>query len=209
MRILIFLLQFLLLAKIGIAQTDTTTKSLKTNNRNAIFRNAAGQNIDNKKYIELANSGLYEISYSIELDSSIIYSLDSTNLLKLINTKLKSKIFKSVTKKNKLNIITFWNSKCKPCIEEIDSLNILVSKYRNVNFSALTTENRSELINFLKAKTFLYNIFYKQDILKDKLYITAFPTHILIDKDMQVREIIVGSSANTINVIETFIDTYK
>ncbi len=85
--------------------------------------------------------------------------------------------------KDKIVVLNFWFTTCKPCINEIPALNKIAQKYKNKNviFLAITFDNKEKIANFLSENTFNYTIISDIDILKS-YDINNYPTSIIIDK---------------------------
>ena len=87
--------------------------------------------------------------------------------------------------------INIWAFSCKPCMEEIPGLNLLVDKYKNdsVKFISLLGFGKadlkdSSLISRLKTLKFKYNTISLTNNLTEYYdYQLIFPQHILIDKN--------------------------
>jgi thiol-disulfide isomerase/thioredoxin len=195
----LFLILFLQIQLIGFAQIDTTQKTIEIKIKHNLFFNSEKNQISPPEYLENANSGLYSISFRILNDSTIHHQLDSTLLLKmqhnlfkfpnLVDTENKRIKFKKQAK----SIVTFWSTICKPCIEEIETLNKLVSKYQNVNFIGITPDNSQKVKSFQKIRKFNFQIVPNVENIEKNFNVSAYPTHFLIDKNGIIDKIIVGS----------------
>lgn len=116
---------------------------------------------------------------------------------KLPNFKLKNlqgEIVSNANLKNKITVINFWFIGCKPCVNEIPDLNELVEKYKNepICFLAPSFDNKNSLKKFIETKSFNYTILAEATEFIDKMDIYAYPTHLVIDKNGIIKEIIVG-----------------
>lgn len=62
--------------------------------------------------------------------------------------------------KGKVVLMTFWNTRCPICDNEIPKLNQMASSYKgkDVVFLGLTTDNPTRVESFLKMKPFNFNI---------------------------------------------------
>lgn len=101
--------------------------------------------------------------------------------------------------KGNVIVLNFWGTWCAPCIKEIPELNELVEKFKNENvrfIAPAVNTNKEMLINkFLTKHPFLYDIVIIEG---DDYSVTTFPTHIIINHNNEVIEIIEGySKANT------------
>lgn len=104
-----------------------------------------------------------------------------------LNTKLM---------RGKIIIINIWALWCKPCIAELPGLNDIVKKYKdkNVEFIALTRENKESINKFLNQNNrFLFNIVPDaKKIYYRKLDSFGFPRTIIIDKKGIIRKVFSG-----------------
>lgn len=103
----------------------------------------------------------------------------------------------------KVIVMNFWGITCGPCIKEIPELNGLVEKMKNreVVFIAPAIYTPKEILinNFLPKHPFNYQIVL---INQNDYSITSFPTHILIDKNLKVRNRWIGYSQDNIKNLE-------
>jgi thiol-disulfide isomerase/thioredoxin len=88
-------------------------------------------------------------------------------------------------------LLHFWFIQCKPCVKEFPKLNILKSKFndKNVEFFAVTWNNKKDLNKFFEKNRLDYNIVPSDIKLKNKFNINIFPSDILIDKEGKVEYI--------------------
>ena len=101
----------------------------------------------------------------------------------------------SVFKNNKVTVVNFWFSGCKPCVEELSKLNELNDEIRDmggevVGINTDTLDNNQDGIKeakeILKAQGASYkNLTFDSDSTVGKYAgnIMAFPTTVLVDKD--------------------------
>ncbi|MHA7944825.1 TlpA family protein disulfide reductase [Formosa sp. 3Alg 14/1] len=109
--------------------------------------------------------------------------------------------------KGKVVVLNFWGTWCAPCVKEIPELNKLVEKFsgENVKFiaPAITTTNETLKNSFLPKHPFSYDIVV---IDGDDYVISSYPTHVIINQDQKVIEIIKGYSEDNIKRLEQTID---
>lgn len=103
-------------------------------------------------------------------------------------TDIQGKIFSSDSLKGKVIVLNFWSIYCGPCIKEMPELNELVEKMKgkDVIFIAPAFYGSEEdlINNFLPKHPFNYKIIHiKND---DDYNVNSFPTHIIIDQNMNV-----------------------
>ena len=132
--------------------------------------------------------------------TSVSYSLEQPNIKNIVINKdpksYEDIIFKDFNNKdvnlenfkNKLIILNFWATWCKPCLEEMPSLDILQSKKKLNNLKIFPINIGQE--NILKAEKFYkelniknLNIYFDPTvILAKKFSLRGIPTTILINK---------------------------
>jgi len=109
--------------------------------------------------------------------------------------------------KDRVIVLNFWLLACKPCIMEIPELNKLVEKYNgdNICFIAPTMNTtEEELVNqILSKQPFSYNIVIGDS---NDYEISAFPTHVVLNKKHEVVEIITGYSKENIQKLDITIE---
>ncbi|NUM81985.1 TlpA family protein disulfide reductase, partial [bacterium] len=92
------------------------------------------------------------------------------------NTKLLS---------GKLVVVNFWFISCKPCIEEMPALNLLVKDYepKGVLFIAPCNDQILEINKFLEKHKFDYVVIPNAATFSEKLGVEVYPTHLIVDKE--------------------------
>lgn len=90
--------------------------------------------------------------------------------------------------KGKVVVMNFWFLACGPCIKEIPDLNELVKKYqgKNVEFIAVTYDKQDLVTESFKNHPFRYKQIVDAQNIVDLYKATAFPTHIVLDKEGKV-----------------------
>lgn len=149
-----------------------------------------GDSIINPYKIDIIKNGKY-----------IVKASNKERIFDFIDQKFPSL---SINKENKIDafnskptVLNFWFIKCKPCVEEIESLNLLVKEYQNeVNFIAITFDEKTDVDNFLKNKDFNFQHITNAESLIDSLGILAFPKTVFIDKKGYVKFIENGVTLN-------------
>jgi len=101
---------------------------------------------------------------------------------KILTTKNDEKI--DLSKINKPTVLNFWFTSCKPCIDEMPILNKIKNKYQSqVDFIAITYEEKDKTIPFFKKHKFDYTQIIGEKEFVEQLGIQAFPKNIFIDKN--------------------------
>jgi thiol-disulfide isomerase/thioredoxin len=92
-------------------------------------------------------------------------------------------------------VINFWFTSCSPCIQEMPELNKLALKYKNnpnVIFLAPSFENPEQVKKFLLKKDFDFKILTNSKDFDEKLGISRWPTTLILDKNSEIKEVIIG-----------------
>ena len=87
----------------------------------------------------------------------------------------------------KPTFINFWFTRCKPCIEEIPSLNALKKKFGDkVNFIAITFDSRVLVDSFLKKQHIDFEHITDATPQLFDLEVQVYPMNVLLDKDGKI-----------------------
>lgn len=85
--------------------------------------------------------------------------------------------------KGKPTLINCWFTTCKPCVEEMNSLNEIKEYFKDkVNFISLTTDEEVEVRKFLETKRFNFQHIVGQEDKLEELGINSFPKNVFLDK---------------------------
>jgi thiol-disulfide isomerase/thioredoxin len=127
---------------------------------------------------------------AIEQDN---YSREGKTLPAYHFTDLTGKTYDPASTKGKIVVLKCWFIACVPCVKEFPELNQLVDEYKDrkdILFVSLATDSRAELEEFISVKHFSYAVVPEQtDYMREKLSISGYPTHILIDKKGKVLKV--------------------
>lgn len=118
---------------------------------------------------------------------------------------------KSISNKDlegKISVFNFWFIACKPCVEEMPDLNKLVSKYakEDVVFIAPSIDSKVNIQKFFEKHSFDYTVTTDARTFADKLEITGYPTHFVVDQKGIIRAVFVGGSDYVGNLLSQEID---
>ena len=161
---------------------------LKGNNSNTV-----------KQYqlFELASNFDKNIKSTIQMEASNAYKhfqLEGTLFPNFSFKDLEGKSYSSEVTKGKILVLKCWFIQCQKCIEEFPVLNNLVKKYNNRNdilFVSLASDTKKELQEFLSKKSFTYKVIAEQaDFMKEKLGLTMYPTHYIIDENGIIKKVV-------------------
>jgi thiol-disulfide isomerase/thioredoxin len=98
--------------------------------------------------------------------------------------------------RGKVVVVNFWFIGCAPCRVEMPGLNQLVTEFKDkdVVFLALALDSADDLRKFLKTMAFNYTIIAAAETISNSYEVSAFPTHIIIDKKGQIAGRLTGGS---------------
>ena len=91
-------------------------------------------------------------SLSLDMDFLFLRRIKSLEIIKGNHKDeyIESEIFNPFFKDNNYLIINFWGTWCKPCLEEIDSLNSIFSKLNLKKIDFLSISTKSSIANINK-----------------------------------------------------------
>jgi len=86
--------------------------------------------------------------------------------------------------KDKIVMINFWSTTCRPCIKEIPGLNKLQAKYKDqVVFLAPLPENKSDATKLLAKHPFQFDIAPDASEVFEQLEIEGYPKNFFINRE--------------------------
>lgn len=122
------------------------------------------------------------------------YKMEGKALSKFSFTDINGKVYDPKTTKGKIVVLKFWFIACKNCVEEMPELNEMVDQYKgrkDILFVSLAFDAKKDLVNFLKKKKFNYAVVPdKRDYMMKDLKISAYPTHMIINKQGLISKVI-------------------
>ncbi|MDI9366659.1 MAG: TlpA disulfide reductase family protein [Flavobacterium sp.] len=110
--------------------------------------------------------------------------------------------------KGKVVVLNFWFINCPPCRQEIPDLNEMKASFadKDVVFIAVALDEKYDLETFLKTTPFNYNIIDNGKYIANQYRITAFPTHVVIDKEGVIKFHTSGLAQNTVSWLKKSIN---
>lgn len=145
------------------------------------------KNQSNDKNIKLTIKQMAEIEIAH-------YKMEGKEMPNFNFTNLNGKTFSKVSTKGKIVVLKCWFIRCGACVKEFPELNKLVEEYKNRNdmvFISLAIDPKKDLIEFLKKKDFSYEVIPEmQDFMETELNISAYPTHLLINKKGNIIKVV-------------------
>ncbi|WP_456440494.1 TlpA family protein disulfide reductase, partial [Psychroserpens sp.] len=88
--------------------------------------------------------------------------------------------------KGKIIVLNFWFTTCKPCIDEIPSLNKVFETYKDnpdVIFASITFNHKSSVNSFKKKHPIKYPVVSDAGETCKLFNLTGYPTNVIIDKN--------------------------
>lgn len=192
-------------------------------NENTVFKDEEGNKVEFFKFIEMMESGEWSSEPVKDEKGKLQYvqlkkateeeKIMRGDMPKIGNSSAligkKAPDFKMKDKdgnqlslesiKGKVVVLNFWFASCKPCITEIPELNKVYEKYKSdekVVFASITFEKKDQVNEFLKKYPFSYPIVSDAKEICDLFNVSSFPTNIIIDRNGNYYEYIVGGNPN-------------
>jgi len=175
-----------------------------------IIKDESGKKVEMFKFMELMNSGEWTMDPVNDSEGKLLYMQlrkaseeekkmmlqmpmqeNSSDLigksapnLKMID--INGNTISPENTKEKVVVLNFWFTSCKPCISEIPELNEVYEKYKNdtnVVFASITYDKQDKVNSFLKKFPIKYPVVSNAKEICDLFKITGYPTNIIIDKN--------------------------
>jgi peroxiredoxin len=103
---------------------------------------------------------------------------------------LNGRVYSKESINGKTLVLKCWFINCVPCVKEMPELNQLVKQYSSRNdllFVSLAFDSPDKLKTFLTKTKFDYAVVADQeDYIENKLKITGYPTHLVVDGDGKI-----------------------
>lgn len=168
------------------------------------------ETVDGKKTITIIPSGQDEKGRQEAKLYAFKKSLINKPLKSFRFTDLDNTKWNSDELKGKIVVMNFWFTACKPCIQEMPHLNKLVSENSEaVIFLAPAPENEMQIRRFLKKYSFGYRIIPSSLSYITELNIENFPTHLVVDKEGVIRQVLIGYADDIKEKLQAEIDKLK
>ena len=141
-------------------------------------------------------------------DKVIRKNLNGTTISRLELTDLNGTIYTLETLKDKVIVLNFWFTQCKPCVAEFPDLNTLKAKFNpeQVVFFAVTWNDAVTINTFMKNRQLDYTIIPNGTKVIDYFKIPQYPYNIIIDQNGKIEYIDATMSLNIFKKIENKIN---
>ncbi|MEY2829212.1 MAG: hypothetical protein RIQ33_1070, partial [Bacteroidota bacterium] len=112
----------------------------------------------------------------------------------------------------KIIVIDIWATWCGNCMNELNSLNAVVEKYKmdsNVVFIAITDEPNEKVNQFLQHRDFNFQHIANAPTLKNLLHkslIQEIPKTMVINKNREIVLDLIGEKPNIEDILSSVID---
>ena len=109
---------------------------------------------------------------------------------------LDGESLRSADLKGKVVVLNFWYVGCVPCQVEMPGLNRLVEYFKSeeIVFIGFALDDEGRLREFLKITPFKYKIVAGSSSIVKQYGVSAYPTHVLINKQGQIEFTMTGGS---------------
>jgi peroxiredoxin len=143
----------------------------------------------NSKHADIAATVMQSASSEISN-----YKMEGQKLPDFNFTDLNGVVYNEATTKGKIIILKCWFIHCKVCVQEFPELNQLVNEYKkntNIIFLSLASDNKNDLINFVKKKPFNYAVVPNSDkYMTQSLGVQLYPTHLFVDQNGTIQKVV-------------------
>ncbi|WP_297798569.1 TlpA disulfide reductase family protein [uncultured Eudoraea sp.] len=122
----------------------------------------------------------------ISVDKEAIYEFQGKELPEFKLVTINGDILNSNSLKGKPTLVNFWFDSCAPCIEEMPILNEIRSNLIDVNFIAITFQDKNQVSKFLERKEFNFiHLIEAKDYIK-KFGLFGYPKSLILDKNLVI-----------------------
>ena len=146
--------------------------------------------------------------YAFEVSKEQFYSEKVSPAPTFKATDLEGNSYKLEELKGKVVVLNFWFIGCAPCRVEMPGLNEMVAEYegKDVVFLAFALDDQGSLEEFLETTEFAYQVLPSSHDVSESYEVNGYPTHVVIDKEGNIRSTLVGGSPTRHENIKPLID---
>lgn len=190
---------------------------------NTIIKDESGKKIEVSKLMDLMKTGEWALEGVKDADGNLEYvqlrkasndqkrkmaempkETDPTDLIgkkapKFSVKDINGNMISSQEIEGKVLVLNFWFIACSPCVAEIPELNKVYQKYKdnsNVVFASITFDGQEQVKSFLKKRPINYPVIPDARNISNLFNISSFPTNIVIDKEGNYSDYLIGGSSH-------------
>ncbi|MCP4121830.1 MAG: redoxin domain-containing protein [Bacteroidetes bacterium] len=135
-----------------------------------------------------------EIEQTVSKDKEDVYKLEEGVVFPEFDlTDIHGKVWNSNDLEDKVIVFNFWFTSCKPCLDEIPDLNMLVKQFSyrdDLVFIAPTFDAQHRIEKFLLAHPFKYALIPNVLDFNQAVGVRSYPVHLIVDKNRKVHTIV-------------------
>jgi thiol-disulfide isomerase/thioredoxin len=122
------------------------------------------------------------------------YKMEGIEIPEFNFTDLNGKVYNKLSTTGKKVVLKCWFIHCVACVKEFPELNKLVDENHgrdDILFISLAMDSKQDLIKFLDTRKFKYAVIPEmKNYMVDKLNVTEYPTHLLIDGNGKIIKVV-------------------
>ena len=122
------------------------------------------------------------------------FKMEGTELPEFNFIDINGRVYNKSSVKGKIVVLKCWFIHCVACVKEFPELNKLVDEYRDrsdIFFISLALDPKEKLLKFFETINFKYaTVPEMNNYITDKLNITEYPTHLLIDRNGKIIKVV-------------------
>ncbi|HBX44986.1 TlpA family protein disulfide reductase [Limibacterium fermenti] len=189
--------------------TQNSDGSISVQSEGNEWFDPSGNIISEKQMKDSLKTGRYSIT--IDTNSSIakIHLVNNYPAkTKIIGKKLPPLLYPDLSGRPvdiatnaKKSVLSFWSITCAPCIRELSVFNLLAKEYPNIDFYAITSDDKDSVVHFLEQNNEKWdNIVIIPDYNKEAYDpgIYVYPSTFLINKERIIQNVFWGASLRQI-----------
>ncbi len=140
------------------------------------------------------DEGITSVSKQMASTEIMHFRMEGHEIPEFNFTDLNGNTYSKSSTKGKIVLFKCWFIHCVACVKEFPGLNKLVEENQGRNdilFISLAIDSRDDLVKFLKTKEFKYAVIPgMKNYMSNKLHITEYPTHLLIDSTGKIIKVV-------------------
>ena len=175
-------------------------KSITVNAVNHTWFDALDNPLSEEQFKDSLKTGKYHITIYTDADTAKTQLVSRyPNRSEVIGTKVPLLIYNDILgqpitigENANISVLSFWSITCGPCIRELSVLNVLAEEYPDINFYAITTDDKDTVMTFLSQKNYKWDNIIIIPNYNKKDYnpgINTYPATIFFDKERIVKNV--------------------